>query len=46
MARRLIDISVPLQNDVARRSARARPEIEYIDHEQSAAADPAVLPRP
>ena len=36
MARRLIDISVPLQNTVAADPPGLGPNIEYIDHEQSA----------
>ena len=42
MARRLIDISAPLQNDVPADPPGHNPKIEYIDHEQSL-ADPAVL---
>jgi kynurenine formamidase len=41
MARRLIDISVPLQNDVAADPPGHGPKIEYIDHEQSV---PQILP--
>jgi kynurenine formamidase len=36
LARRLIDLSVPLQNDVAADPPGHGPKIEYIDHEQSA----------
>ncbi len=35
MGRRLIDISAPLQNDVAADPPGAGPKIEYIDHQQS-----------
>src|SRR2546430_14629610 len=35
MARRLIDISVPLQNDVPADPPGGRPTIQYIDHQQS-----------
>jgi kynurenine formamidase len=41
MGRRLVDISVPLQNDVAADPPGAGPRIEYIDHQQSL---PQVLP--
>jgi kynurenine formamidase len=41
MARRFIDISAPLQNDVAADPPGAGPRIEYIDHQQSL---PQVLP--
>ncbi len=41
MARRLIDISVPLQNDVAADPPGLGPTIEYIDHQQSL---PQILP--
>ena len=35
MARRLVDISAPLQNDVAADPPGLGPRIEYIDHQQS-----------
>ena len=35
MVRRLVDISVPLQNDVAADPPGFGPKIEYIDHQQS-----------
>src|SRR5260370_30815449 len=35
MARRLIDISTPLQNDVEVDPPMMRPKINYIDHKQS-----------
>ncbi len=35
MARKLIDISVPLQNDVPADPPGGHPTIEYIDHKQS-----------
>ena len=38
MTRRLIDISVPLQNDVAADPPGTGPAIEYIDHQQSLAS--------
>ncbi len=41
MVRRFIDISVPLQNDVAADPPGVGPRIEYIDHQQSL---PQVLP--
>src|SRR6202167_913421 len=41
MARRVIDISVPLQNDVAAAPPGHGPKIEYIDHQQSL---PQILP--
>ena len=41
MARRVIDISVPLQNDVAADPPGHGPKIEYIDHQQSL---PQILP--
>src|ERR1700691_6136292 len=41
MGRRLVDISVPLQNDVAADPPGTGPRIEYIDHQQSL---PQVLP--
>jgi kynurenine formamidase len=40
MARQLIDISVPLQNDVAADPPGHGPAIEYVDHEMSV---PAIL---
>jgi kynurenine formamidase len=41
MARRLVDISVPLQNDVAADPPGLGPTIEYIDHQHSL---PQILP--
>src|SRR5208282_1846071 len=41
MGHRIVDISVPLQNDVAADPPGAGPRIEYIDHQQSL---PQVLP--
>ena len=41
MARRFIDISAPLRNDVCVRPAGHSPRIEYIDHQQSL---PQILP--
>ena len=41
MTRRLIDISVPLQNDVAADPPGGGPRIEYVDHQQSL---PRLLP--
>jgi kynurenine formamidase len=41
MARRLVDISVPLQNDVAGDPPGHGPKIEYVDHEQRV---PQILP--
>jgi hypothetical protein len=35
MARKLIDISVPLQNDVPADPPGINPRIEYYDHQQS-----------
>ena len=35
MARQLIDISVPLQNDVPADPPGINPHIQYIDHQQS-----------
>ena len=35
MARRLIDISVPLQNDVPADPPGIRPIVQYIDHQRS-----------
>ena len=37
MARRLIDISAPLQNDVPADPPGFGPKIEYTDHQQSLA---------
>ena len=34
MARKLIDISVPLQNDVPADPPGGHPTIQYIDHQQ------------
>ncbi|MDO9563700.1 MAG: cyclase family protein, partial [Bradyrhizobium sp.] len=34
MARKLIDISVPLQNDVPADPPGGQPAIQYIDHQQ------------
>ena len=36
MARRIIDISVPLQSDIASDPPGQEPKITYIDHKQSA----------
>ena len=36
MARRIIDISVPLQSDIASDPPGTEPKITYIDHKQSA----------
>jgi kynurenine formamidase len=41
MARRIIDLSVPLQNDVPADPPGLDPKIEYIDHQQSL---PQILP--
>ncbi len=41
MTCRIIDISVPLQNDVAADPPGIGPKIEYVDHEQSV---PQMLP--
>ena len=41
MARRFIDISAPLQNDVPADPPGLGPKIEYIDHQQSL---PQILP--
>ena len=35
MGRRLVDISAPLQNDIAADPPGLGPKIEYIDHQQS-----------
>ena len=35
MGRRLVDISVPLQNDVAADPPGTGPRIEYIDHQRA-----------
>jgi hypothetical protein len=35
MARRLIDISVPLQNDVPADPPGIRPTVQYNDHQRS-----------
>ena len=39
MVRRLVDISVPLQNDVAADPPGFGPKIEYTDHQQKSAAE-------
>ena len=36
MARRIIDISVPLQSDIASDPPGTEPKIAYFDHKQSA----------
>ena len=41
MARRFIDISAPLQNDIPADPPGLGPKIEYIDHQQSL---PQILP--
>jgi hypothetical protein len=41
MARRFIDISAPLRNDVVSDPPGHNPKIEYIDHQQSL---PQILP--
>jgi hypothetical protein len=41
MARRFIDISAPLQNDVPADPPGFGPKIEYVDHQQSL---PQILP--
>ena len=41
MARRFIDISAPLQNDVPADPPGLGPPIEYVDHQQSL---PQILP--
>ena len=46
MARRLIDLSVPLQNTVYADPPGHGPAIEYIDHEQSVGDILQVLSRP
>jgi kynurenine formamidase len=44
MARRIVDISVPLQNDVAADPPGNGPSIEYIDHQQGVAPMLAFFP--
>ena len=44
MARRIIDISVPLQSDIASDPPGHEPKITYVDHKQSAAAVCAFFP--
>jgi kynurenine formamidase len=44
MSRRFIDISVPLENDVASDPAAYRPRIDYIDHNRSVAELLAFFP--
>src|SRR5262249_21309616 len=43
-ARRIIDISVPLQSDIASDPPGLEPRITYIDHKESAPAVCAVFP--
>lgn len=44
MARRIIDISVPLQSDIASDPPGHEPKITYVDHKQSAPAVCAFFP--
>ena len=46
MARKLIDISVPLQNDVPADPPGINPRIEYHDHQQSLSRMLGLLSRP
>ena len=46
MPRRLIDISVPLENGVAADPPGFGPSIEYLDHKQTVGALTGILPRP
>src|SRR5262245_23303141 len=44
MARRIIDISVPLQSDIASDPPGLEPKMTYIDHKQSVAGVCAFFP--